>query len=70
MKKNITILKLNWNQLHIQSREEICHGAAMSERLADRAWNELELWTQMLLADSLEKRSKGKLWLCGGPFEP
>ena len=65
MKKYCTILKLNWNELHVQSREEICFGAAISKELAGKSWVELEMWIQLLLADSLKRRSGGRLQLDG-----
>ncbi len=65
MKEHVKILKLNWNELHVQSREEICFGAAISKRLSGQRWEELELGIQMLLADSLKRRSRGKCRLGG-----
>ena len=60
------VLKMNWDCLHVQSREEICNGAAISKRLACRQWKELDLWIQLLLADSYATRSRGRLQLGGG----
>jgi hypothetical protein len=57
-------MKLNWNKLHAQSRKEICWSVCISEKLADKSWKELDKWLQMLLACSIELRSKGKLQLC------
>lgn len=58
-------MKLRWNQLHVQSREEICWGAGVSEKLASKSWEDMEEWLQMLLNVSVERRSKAKLELCG-----
>jgi hypothetical protein len=60
-----TPLKLNWNKLHIQSRQEICLGACVSEKMARKSWEELDRWLQALLEYSTELRSKGKIQLCG-----
>jgi hypothetical protein len=57
-------MKLNWDKLDVQSREEICWGACISEKLTSKSWKELDEWLRVLLADSIEKRSKGKLQLC------
>ncbi len=51
--------------MHVQSREEICFGAAISKKLAGKQWGELEQWIQLLLVDSLKLRSKGRLELDG-----
>jgi hypothetical protein len=70
MKTRIRILKLNWNELHVQSREEICWGAMISEKLASVRWEEFESWVRMLLADSMERRSRGKVTLTGETVLP
>jgi len=51
---------LNWDDLHIQSREEILSGAGMQTELAAKKWADLDTWVQGLLKDSLTRRSKGK----------
>jgi hypothetical protein len=56
-------LKLNWNQLSVQSRKEICWGATISQKLSKKPWGELEPWIQILLTDSIERRSKKKVTL-------
>jgi len=56
-------MKLHWNKLHLQSREEICLGACVSMRLADKSWAELEPWLQELLASSVAQRSSGRIEL-------
>ena len=58
-------MKLNWNKLHIQSRQEICFGACMPEKMADKTWEELDPWLHSLLTYSTELRSKGRIQLCG-----
>ncbi len=58
-------MNLTWNKLHVQARKEICCGACISEKLADKSWNELDTWLQALLAYSVELRTKGKVKLCG-----
>jgi len=58
-------MKLNWNKLHIQSRQEICLGACVSEKMAEKSWTELDKWLQVLLEYSTELRSKGIIQLCG-----
>jgi hypothetical protein len=58
-------MKLNWNILHIQSRQEICFGACVSEKMADKSWEELDPWLHVLLAYSTELRSNGKIQMCG-----
>jgi len=60
-----TPLKLNWNKLHILSREEICLGANASQKMARKSWGELDRWIQVLLEYSTKLRSKGKIQLCG-----
>ena len=57
-------LKISWNKLHLQSRQEFCSGACISEHLAGKSWNELDKWLQVLLVDSIERRTKGKVQLC------
>jgi len=51
---------LDWNNLHIQSREEILSGAGMQTKLASKKWAELDPWIQETLKSSLGKRSSGK----------
>ena len=58
-------LKLSWNKLHILARQEICWGACVSEKMADKSWEELDRWLQVLLEYSTELRSRGKLKLSG-----
>ncbi len=58
-------VKLNWNKLHVLARQEICWGACVSEKIADKSWEELDKWLQILLEYSTELRSKGKILLCG-----
>jgi hypothetical protein len=58
-------MKLCWNKLHIQSRQEICFGASVAEKMADKSWEELDGWLQVLLEYSTELRSKGRIQLCG-----
>ena len=58
-------MKLNWNKLHIQSRQEICFGACVSGKMADNPWEELDPWLHVLLAYSTELRSKGRIQMCG-----
>ncbi len=65
MKKPTEVLKMNWNRMHIQSRQDICLGAMISEKLAAEPWEKLEPWIQMHLADSMERRSRGKVQLGG-----
>jgi hypothetical protein len=60
-------VNMNWNQLHLQSRQEICHGAGISEKIADKTWEELESWMKELLADSFSRRTCGKAELTGQP---
>ena len=57
-------MNLNWDKLHAQTREEFCQGACISVKLAGKSWKELEEWIQVLLAYSIELRSRGKLKLC------
>ena len=56
---------LNWNKVHVQCRQEICFGANVSEKMADKSWEELDLWLQLQLADSVEMRWKGRIQLRG-----
>jgi hypothetical protein len=50
-------LKMNWNEMHIQSRQVICWSACLSESFATKPWEKLEKWVQMLLADYVAGRS-------------
>jgi hypothetical protein len=52
-------LSLEWDNLHLQSREEIASGAGM-RNIAANKWDDIEPWMQQALADSISKRSKGK----------
>lgn len=54
---------MNWNDLHLLSREEVCSGACVSTKFATKSWDELELWLQILLADSVKLRSMERLEL-------
>lgn len=65
LSSDLRVLKLNWNKLHIQSRQEICLGACVSEKMACKSWEELDRWLQSLLEYSTESRSKGRIQLCG-----
>ena len=65
LKVNRGILKLEWNQLHIQSRQELCFGACMYEALASKPWDELEEWIQMLIVDSVASRTSRRVELIG-----
>ena len=56
---------LNWNKLHIQCRQEICFGAGVREKMAEKSWEELDRWLQMMLKDSVELRWKGRIRLRG-----
>jgi hypothetical protein len=58
---------MNWNQLHLQARQEICHGAGIAEKFAGKTWEELESWMKELLADSFNRRTGGKAELTGQP---
>lgn len=62
-KRNMQPLKLDWDSLTIQSREEFCQGACVFTKLSAKKWRELEPWLQYLLADSIHRRSKGRLRL-------
>ncbi len=53
-------MKLNWNNLHLLSREEICIGACVSLRLASKPWEEVEPWLRELLALSFGQRTLGR----------
>ncbi len=57
-------MKLSWNKLHILARQEICWGAGVSEKMADKSWEGLDRWLQVLLEYSTESRSKGRIQLC------
>ncbi len=56
-------MKLHWNKLHLQSREEICIGASVSLKLASKSWEELEPWLRELLVFSVGQRSMGRVEL-------
>jgi hypothetical protein len=58
-------MKLNWNNLDVRCRQEFCWSAGLVEPLASKSWEEIDEWIQGLLADSLGRRSKGRLELCG-----
>ena len=59
-------MKLNWNNLHLQSREEICRGACVSMTLASKSWEELDPWLQELVALSFGQRTLGRAALSDG----
>jgi hypothetical protein len=63
--RNRPPLKLNWNKLHIQSRQEICFGANASEKIANKSWEELDRWLQVQMEFSVELRWKGRIQLYG-----
>jgi hypothetical protein len=57
--------KLHWNTLHVMGRQEICFGANVSEKMANKSWEELDRWLQVHLEFSVESRWKGRIQLCG-----
>lgn len=57
-------LKLNWNEMHVQSHRTICWFACLSESVGAKSWEELEVWVQMLLADYVAGRSNQAVQLC------
>src|ERR1019366_5333252 len=63
-KRSTQPMNLSWNRLHVQSRKEFCRGACISEKLADKSWQELDKWLQVLLAYSLKLRTRGNVKLC------
>ena len=54
---------LAWDRLHLQSREEICRGAAVVLSVANQKWHDIEPWLRGLLEDSMAKRSWGRAQL-------
>lgn len=63
--KHRAILPMNWNRMHILSREEICFGAAVSVKPAREQWEQLEPWLQFLLAESTLIRTRGRVAVRG-----
>jgi len=57
-------LKMNWNEMHIQSRQAICWSACLSESFAAKRWEKLGEWVQALLADYVAGRSNQAVQLC------
>ena len=51
-------LVIDWDRLHIQSRQEICRGAAVGAIVACSLWNEIEPWLRGLLEDSFAARCR------------
>ena len=52
------MLKLNWDTLDKQTREEILLNACIQERYQHYAWNEIDKWLQCIITDNMEARSK------------
>ncbi|MBF8253347.1 MAG: hypothetical protein HW373_42 [Deltaproteobacteria bacterium] len=67
-KKPRPILPMNWNEMHVGAREEICLGAGIAERIARQPWEGLETWLQFLLAESMLLRTHGRVALKGERF--
>jgi len=57
------MLKLEWDQMNVQSRQYLCEAAGISVKLARKTWWQLEKWLQTLLREQLENRSKKKVTL-------
>ena len=53
------MLKLRWNTLHKQTREEILLNACIQERFQHYEWEEIDDWLKALIIENMELRSKG-----------
>ncbi len=58
-----TTTYLSWDALHLDSRREICSGAAINEKVALLPWLQVDEWLRPLLSDSLAPRTKGMVGL-------
>ena len=52
---------IKWDDLHEQSREEICSRAAVNLDIAKLPWQELDSWLRILLQKGLERSSNLEL---------
>ena len=50
---------LQWENLHIMSREEILATACVNTRFAHYDWDELEVWMRVIIQETLSLRSGG-----------
>ena len=52
-------MKLNWDNLHFQTREEILLNACINTKLAHYDWDEIDIWLQEIINKNLLLRSGG-----------
>ena len=50
---------LNWDELHVDARIELCMMFALNKNLGTKTSSELDPWLQDLLKSSLERKSNG-----------
>jgi prophage tail gpP-like protein len=53
-------LVMDWNELSVPAREEICQGAGFQLHIAARPWAEIDEWARSLLSESIERRTNGQ----------
>lgn len=56
-------MTINWDNLHLDSRREICSGAAVNIEVAQMPWSDIDLWLQLLLSDSISRRTYNRVVL-------
>ena len=56
-------LKLNWDNLDIQSREGILEYAGFQVKMASSEWSSFRDWERLLIMDSIKLRSHNKVSL-------
>lgn len=45
-------LTLKWDNIHKQSREQLCLGSGVRIEVAKKPWSEIEPWLRKLIADN------------------
>lgn len=52
-----------WDEMHPMSRQEICSNTAVNEEIANLPWSDVDEWLRVLLAESLSRRTHGRVTL-------
>ena len=50
-------VKLQWHELHIQSREQVCIYSGIIITRAQDSWDELDEWLRDIMVDSMAKHN-------------
>jgi hypothetical protein len=45
-------MTLNWDEIHVQSREQLCEASGVRIDIAKEKWADIEPWLRKLLQDN------------------